>query len=326
MRRAIALSTVSVIIVLIAACKPSAGSACTENAKTCDTPTSRMACVNNKYVPETCKGEGGCKETPSGTTCDSAKGDVGDTCASANNFACSTDGKSKLRCEDGHFAFVQRCSKDGCTVGDTATAHCNDPYGKVGDDCKYNKNASERANGACNEDFKSELRCKDGKMSLTNKCRGEAGCVPLTTGPWCDRSMAEPGDNCDANTPEFSVGCLASKEKILTCVGGKLTREVRCGGEGKCYVRQYGQDGFSHYQAVCDQSLAEVGEDCIKDGGLACQTDLTARLVCSNGKFAVDKPCNMKVAHKKDEPDRSGCMVHAPDGSPFGCEDEKPKK
>jgi hypothetical protein len=220
----------------------------------------------------------------------------------------------------GKLVFDSRCSKDGCTVDDKGAAHCNDAYTKIGDPCHVNPALSERANGACNEDFKSELRCKDGKMALTHACRGEQGCTPLTTGPWCDRSTALVGDDCDPNTPEFAVGCEPAGDKMLTCKDGKLTVPVRCGGEGKCYVRQYGQDGFSHYQAACDQSSALPGDECFKDGGFACSEDKQSRLMCQNGKFVVDKACKMKVPHKKDEPDLSGCMIHAPDGSPFACQ------
>jgi hypothetical protein len=272
--------------------------------------------VTGKYVLETCKGADGCKETPTGTTCDSSKGDVGDPCSSANQVVCGMDNKSKLRCEVengvGKLSFVSRCSKDGCSVDDKGSAHCNDPFAKVGDPCKINPAQNDRANGACNEDFKSELRCKDGKMALTHACRGEQGCVPLTTGPWCDRSTAILGDGCDPNTPEFSVACESSHEQMLTCNVGKLSKTVRCGGEGKCYVRTYGQDGFSHYQAECDQSLAEVGEDCIKEGGFACDGEKKSRLVCQGGKFALDRKCKSK----------RGCEIHAADGSPFACEDK----
>lgn len=305
------------IAALAGGCKPSPGGSCKENATSCDSPTSRYACITGSYTLETCKGPNGCKEEKGSTTCDSTRGDVGDSCASANQGVCSVDGKTKLRCDQGKLAFVARCSKDGCTNDDSGGAHCNDPYAKVGDTCKINSAQSERANGACNEDFKSELRCKDGKMALTHACRGEQGCVPLSSGPWCDRSVGQLGDDCDANVQEFAVGCDAAKEKLFTCKGGKLAQTVRCGGEGKCYVRQYGQDGFSHYQAECDQSLAQVGDDCVKESGFACSDDLKNKLTCQNGKFVVDTAC------------KKGCIVHAPDGTSFQCKENlapPPKK
>jgi hypothetical protein len=304
---------VASLFVVFASCKPSAGGECKENATSCDTPTSRFACIANRYVLETCKGAKGCKEEKGTTVCDSSKGDLGDPCAQANVTVCGTDGKTQYKCVEGKLAFVSRCSKDGCSVDDNGAGHCNDPFAKVGDTCKNDSTKTERGNGACNEDFKSELRCKDGKFALTEYCRGAEGCVPLTTGPWCDRSVANQGDDCDPDKEEFARSCDNSKENIFTCVNHKLTRQVHCGGEGKCYVRQYGQDGFSHYQAECDQSLAKAGEECVKEGQPACSDDLKDRLMCSNGKFGLDTAC------------KKGCMIHAPDGTPFQCAENAAK-
>ena len=304
---------VASLFVVFASCKPSAGGECKENATSCDTPTSRYACIANRYVLETCKGAKGCKEEKGTTVCDSSKGDLGDPCAQANVTVCGTDGKTQYKCTEGKLAFVSRCSKDGCSVDDNGAGHCNDPFAKVGDTCKNDSTKTERGNGACNEDFKSELRCKDGKFALTEYCRGSEGCVPLTTGPWCDRSIANEGDDCDPDKEEFARSCDASKENLFTCVNHKLTRKVHCGGEGKCYVRQYGQDGFSHYQAECDQSLAKVGEECAKDGQPACSDDMQNRLMCSNGKFTLDTAC------------KKGCLLRAPDGTPFQCAENAAK-
>ena len=266
MKKVVAVAIVASLFVVFSSCKPSAGGECKENATSCDSPTARFACIANRYVLETCKGAKGCKEEKGTTVCDSSKGDLGDPCAQANVTVCGTDGKTQYKCTDGKLAFISRCSKDGCSVDDNGAGHCNDPFAKVGDTCKNDSSKTERANGACNDDFKSELRCKDGKFALTEYCRGAEGCVPLSTGPWCDRSTANMGDDCDPDKEEFARSCDTSKENIFTCVNHKLTRQAHCGGEGKCYVRQYGQDGFSHYQAECDQSLAKVGEECVKDG------------------------------------------------------------
>ncbi|HEY1960338.1 MAG TPA: hypothetical protein VGH28_32230 [Polyangiaceae bacterium] len=301
------------LVLLFAECKPSAGGDCTENAKSCDTPTSRFACVNGKYAAQTCKGPGGCKEEKGTTSCDTSKGDVGDPCASENASVCSVDGKSHLRCDQGKLILVSRCNRDGCTTGDNGEGHCGWPFANEGDTCKPKPGAPERASGACTEDNKGEMRCKDGKMTKVRACRGEEGCVPLTTGPWCDRSVGQAGDDCDPAQEEFSVACEASHDTMLTCKGGKLGNPVRCGGEGKCYVRTYGKDGFSHYQAECDQSLAKAGEACVKEGGPACSDDLKSKLVCQMGKFVVDTPC------------KKGCLVHAPDGTTFQCAENAAK-
>lgn len=314
MRRIVStLLAAAAVVALFAECKPSAGGACTENATSCASPTLRMACVDNKYVPQACKGPSGCKEAKGTTTCDTTRGEVGDPCASENAAVCSTDGKERLRCESGKLVLIARCARGPCQVADSGEGACTWPYSNVGDPCNPKPGAPERASGACSEDFKSELRCQGGKMTLARACRGDTGCAPLTSGPWCDRSIAQPGDDCDPKQEEFAVACEKSMDTMLTCVHGKLTHPVRCGGEGKCYVRTYGKDGFSHYQAACDQSLAKVGEDCVKEGGNACSDDLKDKLVCSNGKFAVDTAC------------KKGCLVHAPDGTSFVCKENAAK-
>jgi hypothetical protein len=307
------LLSAAALVALFAECKPSPGDACTENAKSCTSPTSRLACIDNKYVAQTCKGPSGCKEEKGTTSCDATRGDIGDPCASENAAVCSTDGKEKLRCEHGKLAFVARCAKGPCQVSDSGEGACTWPYANVGDPCTPRPGAPPRASGSCTEDFKSELTCKDGKLVLARACRGEAGCAPLTSGPWCDRSIAIPGDDCDPKMEEFSVACDKSMQNMLTCVGGKLTHTVRCGGENKCYVRTYGKDGFSHYQAACDQSLAKIGDDCVKDGSPACSDDLKDKLMCQNGKFVVDTAC------------KKGCLVHAPDGTAFICKENAAK-
>ena len=159
MKRALSFLVASACIVaMFAECKPSAGGSCTENAKSCDTPTSRMACVDGKYTPQSCKGPNGCKEEKGTTSCDATKADVGDPCAVANQTVCSTDLKSKLRCDEGKFILAARCAKGDCQITDSGEGNCTWPYMKEGDACKVKPGQSERGAGACSEDNKGELR------------------------------------------------------------------------------------------------------------------------------------------------------------------------
>ncbi|HSQ64155.1 MAG TPA: hypothetical protein VLM85_13105 [Polyangiaceae bacterium] len=308
MKRSVSFVLCALAVAALAACKPSVGGSCTENAHVCNTPTSRMACSGGHYVEETCKGPNGCKEVNGNVTCDSSHGDVGDPCASANQYVCSTDNKLRLRCDDNKLVFISRCAGIGCTNDDRGDGHCGNPFAKEGDPCKA-KSENDIAAGACSEDGKRELACKNGKMVLAHACRGEEACSALTSGPVCDRSTALPGDPCDPNDPELAVACDPTGESIMVCKNHKFVQGPRCGGENKCGVAKYGIDGRRHFKAGCDQSLSNVGDDCIKDGGLACSVDLKSRLTCQNGKFVLDKPCKGK----------DGCQVHAPDGSPFAC-------
>lgn len=91
--------------------------ACATNAK------SLLRCIHGKFiVASTCKGSGACrvmKNRAADTTsvaCDGTTGDEGDPCGTESD-ACSADGKSLLRCKDGHLARIQSCRR-GCTPGD----------------------------------------------------------------------------------------------------------------------------------------------------------------------------------------------------------------
>ncbi len=284
---------------LVAACKPTPGTSCSGHAKGCETPTSRLACSGGVYTLETCKGPAGCAEANGATTCDSTRADVGDPCVAENTGACSVDGKAKLLCQNGKLAFVTRCAGEGCVVDDRGEAHCENPFAKEGDVCIKGS--------ACTEDGTAELACTAGKMVPFHPCRGRKQCISIKTSPNCDRSVGMVGEPCDANDPELAVACDPKGDIILVCKGGKLVPGPTCKGKFKCDVNSYGRDGRSHYQAGCDQSLAELGDACLKEGGLACSGDLKSRLTCTAGVFALDKAC------------KKGCELAAADGTKFDC-------
>ena len=233
---------VALVALSASACKPKAGSTCTENAPSCDTPTSRLACVNGVFALEACKGPKGCSVVKDNVVCDSMHGDVGDPCVSANTLICSTDAHAKLMCENGKLVQTGRCDGDGCTVDDTrGLGHCANPYAIEGDVCKEG--------GACSQDGKNELKCKDGKMVMARACRGDEACSALQSGPNCDRSTSLIGDGCDPNDPELAVACEPTNATILICKTGKFEQGPRCGGEQKCSVAHYGIDGRRHFKA-----------------------------------------------------------------------------
>jgi hypothetical protein len=297
-----ALFSIAALVALFATCKPKVGESCTEDATSCASPTSHFVCAGGKYALETCKGPKGCTEVSGKVACDSSRGEIGDPCVNINALVCGVDGKSELKCEGGKLVYNSRCGGvEGCTSNDKGEAFCSHPYGNEGDPCKDK--------GACSEDLKWELGCKDGKLFKAHQCRGEEACTSRSAGPVCDRSIGEIGDDCDEKDPETSTACAASKETILICKNGKYVQGPRCGGEYKCGVARFGIDGRRHFKAECDQSLAEVGEDCLKDLAPACSTDLKSKLMCQNGKFVLDKPC------------KKGCEVHSVP-APFECKDK----
>lgn len=297
MNRATAIVTALGLAVL--GCKPTAGKPCDGHAKTCENPTSRLACSGAVYTLETCKGPKGCAEANGATTCDSTRGEVGEACIAENTASCSVDGKIKLLCKGGKLVFVTRCAGDGCEIDDRGEAHCENPFARDGDACLKGS--------ACTEDGTAELACNAGKMSPSHPCRGRKQCISIKTSPNCDRSVGVIGEPCDASDPELAVACDLKGETLLLCRGSKLTAGPICKGKFKCDVNSYGRDGRSHYQAGCDQSIAEIGDACVKEGGLACSGDLKSRLTCAASVFVLEKAC------------KKGCELAAPDGTKFEC-------
>ncbi len=300
-RRVLAAVASSLLAALLAtACKAHPGDSCDGPATKCYSPTQNLSCQGGHYMLETCKGPKKCSVENGKAVCDNTHADIGDPCVAINSLVCSSDGKSELRCVNHKYALVNHCGGGGCSMSDTGDAYCSWPYGIAGEPCKDK--------GACSQDAKTELACVGGKLVAKNPCRGDEKCVGLSSGPNCDRSVGLPGDSCDPNDPELAAACTQAGDTLLVCQNHKLVPGPRCAGEGKCGVAKYGIDGRRHFRAVCDQSMADEGDDCIKDQGLACATDLKSRLICKNGKFTLDKLCK-----KKD------CIVHSvPD--PFECD------
>jgi len=278
------LFPVALLFGALAACKPKPGDSCTEDSTSCSSPTSHLVCAGGKYGLETCKGPKGCAEADGKAACDSSRGDLGDPCVNINALVCATDVKAQYKCESGKLAFVTRCGGvENCTSNDKGEAFCSHPYGNEGDLCKDK--------GACTDDNKSELSCKGGKLASGHACRGEEGCTARSAGPVCDRSIGEIGEECDEKDDEIASACTAAKDTILVCRGGKYVQGPRCGGEFKCGVARYGKDGRRHFKAECDQSVAEIGEECLKELGNACTGDAKNRIMCQAGKFVLDKAC-----------------------------------
>lgn len=311
LRRTMRLARPLTLMLLVAAldlgvaCTPKPGDSCRQNYDSCSTPTSRLACNVSTYAMETCKGPKGCSSDGKLVTCDATRGDIGDPCVATNTQVCATDGKSKLRCEGGRYVLVSHCGgSDGCTSNDKGEPYCSRAFLGEGEPCK-------EGTGACAQDEKAELACKGGKMVFQHVCRGQDGCTAHSMGPICDRSTALIGEPCEGKDPETSFTCAPDKLTVYLCKDGKFVQGPRCGGAFKCGVATYGIDGRRHFRAECDQSAAIEGEACVTDLKAACSEDETARLMCQNGKFVLDKKC------------KYGCEI-ASVPAPFMCKEPTP--
>jgi hypothetical protein len=128
-------------------------------------------------VAQTCKGPGGCHASADGTSidCDTTLADVGDPCE-VDDDACSTDHRSEIRCQAGHYVVLATCKgADGCTLtpeksGKGYTLSCDDHVADVGDPCFD----AERT--ACSSDHKAYLTCTAQKFVVARACK-RRGCT-----------------------------------------------------------------------------------------------------------------------------------------------------
>jgi hypothetical protein len=134
---------------------------------------SMLECDGNKLVVAlTCKGPKGCRALDHGKTvsCDYTRADENDPC-NVKDSACSTDGKSEVRCDGAKFVTVQACGgPDGCTVApakdDGYTLTCDAHVAPLDAPCL------EDGRFACSSDMKSLLRCTRGHFILASACKG----------------------------------------------------------------------------------------------------------------------------------------------------------
>jgi hypothetical protein len=161
---------------------------------------------------------------------------------------------------------------------------------KVGDACT-------KGQAACLDD-KTELACQDGKL-VSAPCKGPNGCKIAEGKLTCDISANVAGDACSTDY-EGHAQCGSDNKSKVTCAKGKYVSSP-CRGPDGC--KQQGDT------AMCDISIAEIGDDCsnLKSGAYACSVDKKNLLKCDNGKFAVEEKCtNAKGCQMKG--DHAGCI------------------
>jgi len=209
------------------------GGACSGTQAACTADgESLLECENEKFaVACTCKGSKGCRPTEHGrsVSCDYTRADENDPC-NVKDFACSTDGKSELRCDGSKFVLASPCGgADGCTLApdkDGFTLSCDDHVSPVGAPCL--------ADGrfACSPDGKSMLRCSRGHFELASTCKGPKACavaknaIDDTTAVSCDGNVADVGDPCRPD----AHACDSGGKQLLACDGGRFARWKPCPG------------------------------------------------------------------------------------------------
>ncbi len=88
--------------------------------------------------------------------------------------------------------------------------------------------------------------------------------------------QSKPGEDC-TDTP----GSCSDKGSHLVCKGGKYLLET-CKGAGGC---------TDDKSLACDNTKADIGDGCSRDGARACSADGTKELRCRDGQFGVEWSC-----------------------------------
>jgi hypothetical protein len=233
------LWVIAIALSLSACGKPEPGGSCKEGQATCIDAKSGLFCGSDStYKSRTCSGLSGCKAEADKVACDNDIAAVGDGCNTANDGACTADGRSMLQCKNEVFALVDTCKGPGdCKVNGGSVA-CDSDIAEVGDPC------STKGNFSCTKDKTTALRCDDGKYALVQSCRGPKGCGIAHPKPGvndidCDFTVAAANDPCAF--PD-NQACTADNKTILTCAGAKYTNPTPCSGPASCAVTITGKN------------------------------------------------------------------------------------
>ena len=199
--------------------------------------------------------------------CD-AKPAPGGACTIPGRYICS-DVKTALYCSAGKFESIPCKGVKGCTGG-AAAPDCDDELAEVGDPCMMPANP----NFACGFDRRSELVCKDGKFVLTRQCKGPGACRINGSQLECDNTIADVNDRLT----------------MLRCDVDKFASDNSCRGPKHCLIKARG----AKQVADCDDSIAEEGDDCDKNGEVTCSSDAKSELVCQGYKYVKKQDCKRK--------------------------------
>jgi hypothetical protein len=184
------------------------------------------------------------------------------------------DSATVLACQGDVFVEAHCRGPGGCTKLGTRVT-CDDSIAAEGDRCL--ESGSE--NRACSADHKTSLLCTAGKFSPVQACHGPRGCQIKGDFVTCDAKIGDRGDAC---APAGTFACTPDKKSRIVC-----------GKDGKFAFDRYcrGPTGCHDLDLACDETVSDLGDPCGVTGMFACNTDGSARLVCSGGQYETDQAC-----------------------------------
>ncbi len=225
---AVSATALFVVSVLVPACKPKAGGACSGTAAVCTDKTSALFCADGTFTPMACRGEKGCGQTGTVVECDESVAVESDACNTPDAIACTPDHKEALRCTDKRFVVDETCKgPTGCKIDGSQKISCDNDVADVNDPCHF------IGDYACTTDKSLVLKCEGNKMTPLNTCRGPKQCKIIQLPKQdkvefaCDDSIAQEGDACDTNGEE---ACTMDRKGMFVCRGNKFGSLKACPG------------------------------------------------------------------------------------------------
>lgn len=220
-RDLVVVGALALSVVVVSACKRSAGAACKPGEGLCPNKATALTCRNGKLIEVACRGPLGCTTFQERANCDDSVASEGETCmgATEEEYACSTDKKRALICKNGKFESYLACrGKAGCTMLGLQVS-CDTSVAAKDDPCKV------QGSSACAEDQKELLICRDGKFTHHRFCRGLTGCRLKDEMPACDETLSLELDECSVSG---YLVCSVDGLSELVCQGGRFIKSRTC--------------------------------------------------------------------------------------------------
>jgi len=135
-----------------------------------------LQCTKNHWsLVQACLGDRGCSMEKKKVTCDNSIAKEGDSCREEDDYACSIDKKSALKCQKGLFVQSSLCKgPKGCKIGGDAKTgfkvECDDSIANQGDACEKEDHFS------CASDARAILKCKNKRFDIEDKCKTKEKC------------------------------------------------------------------------------------------------------------------------------------------------------
>ncbi len=225
----------------------------------------------------------------------SCKPKAGATCKIETKEVC-VDAKQALVCHDGKWEDMTCRGPQGCAKNGSEGS-CDQTVAEDKDVCNLN------GDYVCTGDKKGMLECQKNKWTFVQSCLGDRACAMEAKKVTCDNSIANVGDAC---REEDDYACAPDKAAALVCRQGKFVVASNCKGKNRCRVTG---DKGAGFKVECDDSIANVGDPCDKEGHYACAPDEKSIVKCKDKKFVQDDKCPGRSRQEK-------CQVR---GELVGC-------